>query len=359
MPQRTTTKRVMLAALLLGSMTSTIRGSAATNSSHSVTARPSASAGLVARVMRNSTAAASIRVGAIFLDAQGFYGGVKAGFQNQAKKESVSLRLIETNTGDDVSKESSFISTMVSTQVQAIILSAASSKASMPAIRSAYQAGIPVVCYNTCIDPADIKKYVYAYAYGDPVKFGAVTGALAAQYFLANHIRTPQIGIINCEFVEVCIQRHQGFWSTLKAKVPGAQIVANQQGTTSDQSVSVAGDVLSAHPHLSAFYGESGGATIGAVKAVQARGLTGKVVVFGSDMTTDIAKALLDGPILKGEADVSGKILGALTFDQVRTAVNGGGKSTGKIVTTPIDSYSASDKSKVRHWVQTHADGLP
>jgi simple sugar transport system substrate-binding protein len=301
----------------------------------------------------------SLRIGAVFLDTQGFYGGVQKGFQNEANAKQVSLKVLQTNTNDDPAAESSFASTMVSSKVDALIISAASATASVPAIRSAYSAGIPVICYNTCINQTDLQKYVYAYVVADPIKFGEMTGNAAADYFIKNKFTNPKIGIVNCEFAEVCQLRHQGFAQALQARVPGAQIVSNQAGTTADQAVSVATNMMTARPDLTAFYGESGGATIGAVKAIQAGGKTGSVIVFGSDMTTDIAKALQDGRILKAEVDVSGLVVGQLAFDQVLQATNSGKLTTGHIIQAPIKAYTADNQVAITNWLKVHADGLP
>jgi ABC-type sugar transport system substrate-binding protein len=300
----------------------------------------------------------SLRIGAVFLDTQGFYGGVQKGFQDEANTKKVSLKLLQTNTNDDPSAESSFVSTMASSRVDALIISAASATASVPAIRSAYQAGVPVICYNTCINQTDLQKYVYAYIVADPLKFGEMTGNAAADYFIKNKIINPKIGIVNCEFAEVCQLRHKGFAEALQARVPGAQIVSNQAGTTADQAVSVAENIVTAHPDLAAFYGESGGATIGAVKAVQASKKTGSIAVFGSDMTTDIAKALQSGQILKADVDVSGLVVGQLAFDQVLQATSGK-LTTGHIIQAPIKAYTTDNQAEITDWLKVHADGLP
>ncbi|MCO5969083.1 substrate-binding domain-containing protein [Actinoallomurus soli] len=300
----------------------------------------------------------SLRVGAVFLDSQGFYGGVKAGFKSAASASGAKLKLIESNPGDDASKEASFVSTLVSSRVDALIISASSQTGSVPAIRSAAKAGIPVICYNTCIDQADLGKYVSAYVQGDPVAFGRNTGEAAARYFLKAGITHPKIAVVNCEFVQVCTQRRQGFEEALKAKVPGYQLVSNQAGTTEDKSVSVATNQMQAHPDLDAFYGESGGATYGAYKAIQSANKAGKVVVFGSDMTTDIAKALADGKVIKSITDISGKVTGKLAWEQVQRVLQGD-KSLGKTVDDPITGYTADDKPAVQQWLTAHADGLP
>lgn len=62
------------------------------------------------------------------------------------------------------------------------------------------------------------------------------------------------------------MQRRKGFEEVLKTRVPGAQIVANQEGTVLDKAISVGEKLIISTPDLNAIMGESGGATLGAVK---------------------------------------------------------------------------------------------
>jgi simple sugar transport system substrate-binding protein len=298
-----------------------------------------------------------ISVGAIYLDTQGFYAGVRKGIQDGAKEAGQPVKVVETNAQGDASKESNFINTLVNSQTKAIILSAVSAEGSVPAIRAASQAKIPVICYNTCVTPEAMDQYVYAYAFGDPVKFGADLGGAAADYFTKANITAPKIGVLNCEFVEVCKLRRQGFEQALKAKVPGYEIVANQEGTILDKAISVGENILTANPDLDAFFGESGGATLGAVKAVQNRKREGKTVVFGSDMTTEIAQALADHTILKAEVDVSGQAAGRIAVEQAIKAANGEPKPAEVNVPVPIDLYTTPEDAE--KWLAEHPDGIP
>lgn len=299
----------------------------------------------------------SITVGAIYLDTQGFYGGVQKGAQDGAKSAGRTVKVLESNAQDDASKESTFVNTLVSAQVDALLLSASSETGSIPAIRQASQAGIPVICYNTCVTSEATKKYVYSYIVGDPLKFGQMIGDAAADYFVDEKITNPTIGVLNCEFVQVCVQRRQGFEKALKAKVPGYKIVANQEATDPTKSIDTATNILTAHPDLDAFFGESGGATIGGVKAVQNTGHVGKTVVFGGDMTTDIANALVDGKVLKAEVDISGLSVGKLATAQAIKAVDGKAKPADPDVQAPIVLYNGTDAGK--KWLAAHPDGTP
>lgn len=300
--------------------------------------------------------AKDVSVGVLYLDSQGYYAGVRSGIQQAAAQSGVSARVLDSNSGGDLSRESSFIDSMIASKVSAIVVSATSVDGSVRAIRAASRAGIPVVCYNTCINQRGVDQYVYAYVVGDAYAFGQKLGEAAADYLLKAGVTHPRIGILNCEFLEVCTQRRKGFEEALKRRIPDAQIVANQEGTILDKAISTAQAMLAAQPGINVLVGESGGATLGATKAVEKSGRAGSVVVFGCDMTADIANELASGTVLKGIVDVSGVEVGKLAFAQAMDAAQGK-KLTSKIVPATITAYTSP--SAANAWRKAHADGLP
>lgn len=317
-------------------------------------------AGLALGALAATTAAAQdkpINVGVIYLDAQGYYAGVRAGIQKEAAALGKNVNVIETNARGDVSKESSFINTLLAAHINALIMSAVSSEGSVRSVQHAHAAGVPVICYNTCVNDATIKSSVYAYAVGDPLKFGEKIGAKVADYIKSNQIKQANIGVVNCEQYEVCAERRKGFEKALKdAGLTNWKIVANQEGTELDKAVQTGEQMLTAHPEINIMFGESGGATLGAVKAVRSVGRVGKVSVFGSDMTTEIAQELEKHDVLMAEVDISGKAMGKLALDLALKAVNGV-KLDNKIVQAPIDLYSSTQDAK--NWLKVHPNGLP
>lgn len=310
----------------------------------------------VAMITSPVVAQEDLKVGAIYMDAQGFYAGVRKGIQTAAQDAGRKLDIVETNAQGDVSKESTFIDSLISAGVQAIVVSPVSADGSYRAIRRAHDAGIPVVCYNTCLNDADMKEYISAYAVGDPFEFGSKLGDAAAEYFIAQKKDAPKIAVLNCEFVEVCVTRRKGFEQALMAKVPGAKIVANQEGAVLDKAVSVASTMLSSNPDIDAFFGEAGGATLGAARAVRSQGKAGQVVVFGGDMTTEIAQELSDNSVIKAVVDISGQGLGKLALEQAIKSIDGK-PPEGIKVAYDIDVYKSSDDGKA--WLKAHADGIP
>lgn len=303
-----------------------------------------------------SARAEEIKVGAIYMDAQGYYAGVRKGIQDAAKEAGMDLKLIETNAQGDVSKESSFIDSLISSGVKVIIDSPVSADGSLRAIQRAHDAKIPVVCYNTCLSDADQKDLIAAYTVGDPFDFGNKLGKVAADYFVAKGIKEPKIAVLNCEFVEVCITRRKGFEAALKEKVPGYKIVANQEGAVLDKAVSVASNILTANPELDAIFGEAGGATLGAARAVRAQNRVGKVVVFGGDMTAEIAQELVQNDVIKAVVDISGQGMGKLAFAQALKVLKG---EPPKDIKVPYDIDLYVSKADGEGWLKAHADGIP
>jgi ABC-type sugar transport system substrate-binding protein len=348
-------------AAAAGSTTAAAATSALAASSAAATgaAAGTSAAGATTAAAATSAAVAvkkNLRVGVIYLDTQGFYGGVRKGINDGATSAGTTVKIVETNAQDDASKESTFMTNLVAQHVDAILLSASSSTASIPAIKLAFDAKIPVVCYNTCIEQPELAKYVSAYTLGDPVDFGYKLGVAAAAYFTGKGITAPKIGVVNCEFVEVCVQRRAGFDKAMKAKLPGYSIVANQKGGDASASLTAAQDMLTAHPDLDAFMGEYGDATAGAIKAVENKNRVGKTVVFGGDMTTDLANALKDNSVLKAEVDIGGQVMGKAAI-KAAIEIIGGQKPANVIVPVPVDIYTA--QAQATAWLTAHADGIP
>ncbi|MDQ0467064.1 substrate-binding domain-containing protein [Labrys wisconsinensis] len=311
---------------------------------------------VLASMSAAARAADDLVVGVTYLDAQGFYAGVRKGVQVGGTELGKNLQIIETNVAADVAKEASFIDRLVSAGAQVIVVSAVSPEGSVKAIKRANEAGVPVVCYNTCIREDDMKKYVYAYAVGDPFTFGYKIGQVAAADFEKAGKKEPKIAILNCEFVDVCVQRRKGFEKALGEKVPGYKIVANQEATILDKAITTGEKIITANPDIDAFWGESGGASLGAAKAIRNQGKAGTMVAYGSDMTTEIAQEIVAGDVMRATVDVSGQALGKLALTQAVNAVEK--KPQGAlIVPNPVDLYTSADQA--RAWLAAHPDGLP
>ena len=299
-------------------------------------------------------APSEVTIGALWLDASEFYTGVRTGIENAAESSDVKVNLLGNNSQGDAAVEAEQMQTLIGAQVNAIIMSAVSESSSVALIQQAYDAGIPVICYNTCISQEDAAKYVYTWITGDHHQQGAAVGKAMGEYFVAQGVTEPKIGVVSCERYDACQQRIAGFTEALTALVPGAVIVDNQEALEVDKAEEVATNMLTAHPEITAFYGEAGNMVAGAAVAVDLANLTGQVVVFGHDISPTTANLLLDGRVVKYINAMIAEDFGQTAFDMAMAAIKGE-PSPGVIYNmTPRDFY-ADQPDAVHAWLDSQS----
>lgn len=299
--------------------------------------------------------ATSLKIGVIYLDNNsGFYAGVKKGVDALAAEAGIDIEIIEGNSLQDAVKEAGFIESMIADQVDAILISAASGDSSIAAVKAAFDAGIPVVCYNTCIQEPELSQYVAAYAVGDQTEFGYSAGIALADALLAKGVTNPSIGVVNCEFVEVCIDRKNGFEQALGEKLEGFTIADSQRGGDASASLTAAQNILTANPDIDAFFGQYGDATLGALKAVENAGQVGDIVVVGGDMGTVLAEAMVAGSVA-AMVDISGSLSGRTGLQTVLDILAGNSPAD-ILVNVPVTSFVTVQEAE--EWLATNPDGI-
>jgi ABC-type sugar transport system substrate-binding protein len=298
-----------------------------------------------------------VRIGALYLDAQGFYGGIRKGIEVGAAAQS--LELIGQNSQGDAARESSFIATLIGNKVDAIIMSPVSETGSVPVVRQAADAGIPVVCYNTCISGAAARRFVAALVTTDQVKMGEQVGKLSAHYFLEKQIKAPLVAILNCDVYLACRQRKAGFKKALSAKVPGIRYVADQPGFLLEGAASTAAHILTAKANVDALYATNEGGTLGALKGIQATRHVGRTVVLGSDIGVQIAQAMLAQPkTLVLTVGQDAQRMGRVATQQALRAVRGEQNARFDSY-IPTTEFTSDDRQGLLAWLAAHKDGLP
>lgn len=299
------------------------------------------------------SSAQELTLGALWLDASEFYTGVKTGIEEGASKAEIKINVLGNNSQGDASIEAEQMQTLIGAKVDAIVISAVSEDSSLALIEQASQAGIPVICYNTCIAEADAEKYVYSWVTGDHFQQGGGVGKATGEYFVTEGLEAPKIAVLSCERYGACQERITGFREELLKLVPGAIVVDNQEALEVDRAVEVATNMLTAHPDIDAFYAEAGNMVVGAAVAIEQAGRSGEIVIFGHDISPTTANLLIDGQIVK-------YINAMLAEDFGETAVNlaiaaaDGEPSPGVIYNMkPVDFFSSKPR-EVQAWIDVH-----
>jgi ABC-type sugar transport system substrate-binding protein len=299
------------------------------------------------------TAAEDLTIGALWLDASEFYTMVEAGINQAVADSGMEIKVLASNSKGDSAVEADQMQTLIGADVDAIIMSAVSEDASVEFVKQAHEAGIPVICYNSCISMADAEKYVYTWVTGDQHQQGSMVATALGKYLLEQGFTAPKIAVVNCEQYAVCQQRIAGFTETLKSLVPDAVIVDNQEAIEVDKAAEVTTNMLTANPDVVAIYGEAGNMCAGATVAIEQANLVGKVVVFGHDISPVTADLLLDGSVLKYINAMIGEDFGKESVKFALAAINGEA-SPGVIYNmTPAEFYS-TEPDAVQTWLDAH-----
>ena len=291
-----------------------------------------------------AVSAAPITIGAILFSRDSFFENIQRGMEKAAADAGVKL-LVSVHE-HDIAKETEFIEDYVARGVQAIVITTENSTASVPAIKKAYDAGVKIICFNTTINPDDAKKYVSAFYETDQSSLGYQTGQYLAKW-LPSHIKgAVTVGILQCDRFEACQRRGEGFRKALNdAKVKWVE-AANHEGFMPDKGSSVAENILQANPKINILWSENEGGTIGEVIAVRAMNLQGKVFVFGTDMSTQLADFLLDKDnVLQAVTGQSPRLMGSMSVNAAVSVVNGKKVDAYKVV--PNAFFSRDNPSAV------------
>lgn len=228
--------------------------------------------------------AAPVTLGAVQMVADlEWFRTVEMGMQ--AAADEYGADLLVANAQAKVDTEASMVENFTARGVDAILISALDSKASVPALQKAVDTGITLINYNTTLESPIMTSFVGV----DNTELGAQAGRYVRDYIEQNMGGAAKIALITIPKYEVGRQRREGFVAEV-SKNPNIEIVAEQEGESPEQATSVVETVLQANPDIDLIWAANEGGAIGALTATEGK----DIKVVGTDMSLQIAKALLD-----------------------------------------------------------------
>ena len=252
---------------------------------------------------------------------------------------------------NDVSKENQVLTAFATKGVDLVVASLASGTGSLAAVRRVDAAGIPLICYNTCLSQPANEHDTVAFVTNDQEAMGANTGAAVADYVRGHHAGSAEVGYLTCETYDVCKDRRKG----LDAALSGIDVktVASQEGFVVDAATPVATAMLTAHSDIDVLIAENEDGIIAAANAVKARDLQDTVAVFGIGISPTVAKLLLDTPPIVQYS--TGQDAAAWADEVVKLAVaKRDGAPTGDYLHhTPAPAYGRTDVDALKSYLAT------
>jgi ABC-type sugar transport system substrate-binding protein len=184
----------------------------------------------------------------------------------------------------------SLMDTLINQGTSVIFLQPIDSVALAPSIAKAKRAGIAVITLN--IDATE--------PHAAHVEMNHYFGAMDIARALGDRMGGKgEVVILNAPpGIIIRDQRTNGFVEGLKKHHPGIKIVADQ---VADWSRKKAQDVLTtllaANPNVGGVYGVNDSMALGAVDVAKAKGLLGKMVIFGNDGEKDALESIEKGEL--------------------------------------------------------------
>ena len=230
--------------------------------------------------------------------ANEFFLTMEDGAKAYQKEHSADFDLISNGIKDetDTAGQTRIVEQMILAKVNALVIAPSDSKAMVPVIKKAVDAGITVINIDNQLDPAVIKSKNISVPFVGPDNR---KGARLVGEYLAKQLKAgDEVGIIEgVSTTTNAQQRTAGFKDAMEAAQ--IKVVSLQSGDWEiDKGNKVAASILSEYPDVKALLAGNDSMAVGAVSAVRAAGKAGQVQVVGYDNINAIKPMLKDGRVL-------------------------------------------------------------
>jgi ribose transport system substrate-binding protein len=258
---------------------------------------------------------------------------MESGMRSQAAKYGYALIVVDASR--DNARQQSQVEDFISKRVDAIVLTPYDSTAIGSAIAEANSAGIPV--FTADIASTSKVGHVVAHVASDNVQGGFQAGKLMCEAVG----KSGSIAIINEPEVTSVQDRVKGFKEAIAQLCPAVTIVADvDSGGTRDKASSDTGDILQAHRDLRGIFGINDDSALGALAAVKAAGLTGKIAIVGYDATPEARQAIAAGEMFGDAIQYPAKI-GSTTIDVIHAYFTG--RQPPPVVKIPVGTFTRAN----------------
>ncbi|MFQ6574196.1 sugar ABC transporter substrate-binding protein [Pseudomonas sp. UM16] len=231
--------------------------------------------------------------------ANEFFLTMEDGAKAYQKEHAADFDLVSNGIKDetDSGNQIRIVEQMIVSGVNALVIAPADSKALVPVVKKAMDAGITVVNIDNRLDPEVLKSKNLSVPFvGPDNRKGA---RLVGEYLAKEKLKAgDQVGIIEgVSTTTNAQQRTAGFKDAMEAAQ--IKIVSVQSGDWEiAKGNAVAASMLNAHPEIKALLAGNDSMALGAVSAVRAAGKAGQVQVVGYDNINAIKPMLKDGRVL-------------------------------------------------------------
>lgn len=292
-----------------------------------------------------------ITVGSIIFNGSGeWFEEALQGVRDSARDQKV--RLIESDSHYDLKVEGELIREQLNKHCDAIVICPITTEESGAALAGATSVGIPVVTWNTVVQPLPTTQVIV-----DSTKLGSATGDYIREYVNKNGIKKLKTALITNDFYSIGIERCRGFEDAIQPLVDEkiVEIAEELRLEHSEETKIAVRKLLENTPDIDFIWCWHQTSLL-AVSEVLKEMKRGDILLAGTDMSMGIARDMLGDEI---------KLIAVTTqqpyrmgYEAVSTAVRAVKEGAGKVeqtVVIPTLTYTVDDPDGLREYVKNHA----
>jgi ribose transport system substrate-binding protein len=276
--------------------------------------------------------------------ANEFFSTMAEGAKKHQAQNSDQYELVVNGIKDerDLARQAAIVDEMIAAKVQAIVIAPADSRALVPVLRRAKQAGVVVVNIDNKLDDDVLKAENLSVPFVGP---NNLLGAKAVGDHLAKFLQAgDKVAVL--EGIRTSFngtQRRLGFEQAMKAAQ--IQIVDSQSANwETNQANTIAASMLNSHADLKAILAANDSMALGALAALKAANKSNDVQVVGFDNISAAQDAIRQGTML-ATADQHGDQLAVFGIEYAMKLVQ---DANTKLLDreTPVDLITAESLNK-------------
>lgn len=267
-----------------------------------------------------------------------FYIALADAAEKKAEELGVDIQIVDAQ--NDIEKQNSDIQTLITNDIDVLLLNPTNPSAVTPSVNAANNAGIPIITVDR-----NVEQKVTSYIGRDNEEMGRLAGKQAVE-LLGGEGKI--IEIQGDAGGTVTLARHNGFHRAVSQE-DGIEII---EGPNSDyiraKAVSAMQDLLQAHPDVDLVYAHNDDMALGAMQVIQQANQLDNVKIVGIDGLMEALKQIdagnydatvLNDPQILGSLAVETAVKLA-TGEEVEPYIDGG---TGVVSSDNVADYVDED----------------
>jgi len=223
-----------------------------------------------------------------------FWKAIHAGGVTASRELNVDIIWKGPLKEDDRDEQIQIVETFIAADVSALVIAPLDDRALIRPVLEARNMGIPTVILDS-----ELQEEVYSSFVATDNYRGGVLGAEHIGSLMNGRGKLILVRVL--EGITSPAKREDGFLTTIRTKFPGIEILSDNQygGITSESAYQTCENLLNRFSNeVDAIFTPNESTTFGCLRALQDRGLAGKVIFVGFDSSAKLIEALQNRELL-------------------------------------------------------------